>query len=83
MMVDDRQKKWMEEVRKQARPTLVTPMAPTFSPKVLVPLPAPHSPASSVPRPSVPSPRFTACSGGGGAAAHARTSHITCHLLLK
>lgn len=48
--------------------TLVTPMAPTFSPNVLVPLPEPHRPASMVPSPSVPSPRLMACSGGGGAA---------------
>ncbi|KAF9823634.1 hypothetical protein SFRURICE_009179 [Spodoptera frugiperda] len=50
------------------RTTDVTPMAPTFSPKVLVPFPEPQSPASTVPRPSVPRPRLMACRGGGGAA---------------
>lgn len=48
--------------------TFVTPIAPTFSPKVLVPFPDPQRPASTVPRPSVPKPRLMACSGGGGAA---------------
>lgn len=39
-------------------------MAPTFSPKVFVPLPAPQRPAKTVPKPSVPMPRLIACKGG-------------------
>lgn len=52
--------------------TLVTPMAPTFSPNVLVPLPLPQRPASTVPRPSVPMPLLMALNGGGGAPKHHR-----------
>lgn len=39
---------------------------PTFSPKVLVPLPQPQIPAITVPKPSVPIPRFITCKPGGG-----------------
>lgn len=46
--------------------TLVTPIVPTFSPKVLVPLPQPQIPAITVPKPSVPIPRFITCKLGGG-----------------
>lgn len=49
--------------------TLVTPMAPTFSPKVLVPLPEPQTPARTVPMPSTAIPLLMACRGGGGASA--------------
>lgn len=45
----------------------MTPIAPTFSPNVFVPLPLPKSPASTVPRPSNPIPLLIACTGGGGA----------------
>lgn len=45
---------------KYIRPTLVTPMVPTFSPKVFVPLPHPQNPARTVPRPSVPIPLLIA-----------------------
>ena len=42
-------------------------MAPTFSPKVLVPFPEPHKPARNVPKPSIAIPLLIACRGGGGA----------------
>jgi len=47
--------------------TFVTPIAPTFSPNVLVPFPLPMSPANTVPSPSNPIPLLIACTGGGGA----------------
>ena len=48
-------------------PTLVTPMAPIFWLKLVVPFPVPQMPAIRQPSPSVPIPLFTAWIGGGGA----------------